>query len=370
MTGKEWITIKEKFNVFKYLSPSVEPEMVAAIDRQSTWSICNISLIACIFEMLGILVYMAMNGWKLDESNISGFNSAVFCAIFSLIVFLITKVMIKDRKISHINSLSVKIIFFVVYTLWAVQADMRHYAVGDQMLTFFTVQLLATCFITIEPLIGIPMVFAAYAGFYVAAYGERQAVGIDVYNFVLLAILSAVSMCVQYHTRLYLARKEKRLDTASHRDALTGLRNRLALEEDAKKICGKTILVYMIDIDYFKEINDHYGHVMGDEVLVETGSRLQSLYPDALCYRYGGDEFLILSEGDGSQNYAESEYHFDKQSSTGMRSISISIGSAMGNPQTTDEVFTLISSADKALYEAKARTHSPEYGGHDRRQRR
>jgi len=53
-----------------------------------------------------------------------------------------------------------------------------------------------------------------------------------------------------------------------------------------------------------------------------------------------------------------------------MRSISISIGSAMGNPQTTDEVFTLISSADKALYEAKARTHSPEYGGHDRRQRR
>lgn len=240
---------KEKHDLWQYLFPTIDPEIMTSIDRQSMRSIRNVSLAACILETLSILVFMTVGGWKFEGSNVTSFCSVGFCVVFSLIVFLLSRSMMKNRELPHSHSLIVKIIFFAVYTLWAVHADMRHYAAGDQMLTFFTVQLLAACFIMFEPYISILLVSAAYALFYIAAYYVRQAEGIEIFNFILLAILAVVGMCVQYHTHLYLAHKEKRLEEASHRDALTGLRNRLTLEEDVKRICGATVTAYMVDVD-------------------------------------------------------------------------------------------------------------------------
>jgi len=340
------------------------------MDRQSMRDIRNASLAACILETVFILVFMTLDGWKFEGSNLISFYSMGFCAVFSLIVFLFSRRMMKNKELIHWRSLIVKTGFFAVYTVWAIHADMRHYTAGEQMFTFFSVQMLAACFIMLEPVISIILVSAAYAGFYAAAYVIRQAEGIDIFNFIILAILSVIGMCVHFHTQLYLAQKEKRLTEASHMDSLTGLRNRLTLEEDVKKVCGTTLKAYMIDIDYFKEINDRYGHAMGDAILKETGNVLQELFPGALLYRYGGDEFLILSKGGDSHHYSEPSYSFKKQDSGREVTVSLSIGYAKGEPQSYEEVFDLISRADAALYEVKALTHSPEHGGHDRRQRR
>lgn len=344
--------------------------MITSIDRQSMRSIRNASLAACILEALFILVFMTLAGWKFEGSNLISFYSMGFCAVFSLIVFLLSRIMMKNKGLPHWQALTVKTLFYAVYTIWAIHVDIRHYMDGDQMVTFFTVQLLAACFIMIKPYISIILVAAAYAGLYLVAYNVRQAEGIDIFNFIILAILTAVGMGVHYHTQLYLAQKEQRLLEASHQDALTGLRNRLMLEEDVKDLCGTSIVAYMVDIDYFKEFNDQYGHAMGDEILQETGNILHQLYPNAFLYRYGGDEFLILNKGDASQNYAGESYTYKKQGHNGEIMICLSIGEAQGKPQTYEEMFSLISQADAALYAVKARTHSPEYGGHDRRHRR
>ncbi len=361
---------KGKHIIRNFLFPDTEPEWNTAMDWQSMRNISNVGLAACIFETLTILVFMTVEGWKFEGASLRSFYSVGFCALFSLIVFLLSKRMMKNQELSHRYSLIFKITFFVIFSIWAIQVDMRHYAAGDQMFTFYTVQLLVACFIMFEPWISIILVSAAYVGLYAAAYRIQRAEGIDIFNFALFAILTALCMCIQYHTQLYLIRKEERLNLASHRDALTGLRNRLALEEDAQKLFGKPLMLYMIDIDYFKELNDHFGHVLGDEILKETGLTLQKLYPGAMWYRYGGDEFLVLSTGDGSRNYTGQEYKFEKQSQGRTFAISLSIGSTQGEPQAYDELFVLISKADAALYEAKARTHSPEYGGHERRRRR
>ena len=358
-----------KHVVWKYFFPSVDAEMMSSIDRQSMQNIRNASLAVCILETLCILVFMTLGGWRFEGPNLASFISVSFCAVFSLIVFLLSKSMIKHKELPHWRFLVVKVVFYAVFSLWAVFADMRHYAVGDQMSTFFTVQLLAACFIMFEPFIGLILVSAAYGGLYAAAYSVQQAEGIDVFNFVILAILTAVGMCVQYHTQLYLAQKEKRLLESSRRDALTKLRNRLALEEDVNGLYGTTVVAYMVDIDYFKEFNDRYGHAMGDEILKEAGNVLRKLYPDALLYRYGGDEFLILSKCDDS-HYTGASYSFKINSPGQVLTVAISIGCAKGEPQSYGEMFDLISRADAALYATKVRTHSPEHGGHDRRQRR
>ena len=361
---------RERYTIWEYLFPSSDPKLTTSMDRQSMRSICNASLAASILETISIVAFLIRNHFQFDSDKLTVLHSVVFCAVFSFVIFLVSRKMMKDRKLSHISSLVFKVFFYAVYSIWGIFSDMRHYAIGEQMLTFHTVQMLMACFIQFEPLISIVLVTTAYSGLYMAAYAARQAEGIEIFKFILLAILTVVGMFIQYHTQLYLARKEERLKEISHRDALTGLRNRLALEEDAKRMHGKAITAYMIDIDYFKETNDRYGHVIGDEILKETGITLQNLYPEALCYRYGGDEFLVLSTGEESRNYDDEEYEFVKQSQKGVIRINLSIGVAKGEPQSYDELFALISEADAQLYKVKARTHSPEHGGHDRRRRK
>jgi len=360
-----------------YLFPALDRELTSTLDRQSMRNICNVSLAVCIFESLSILVFMTAEDWTFQGGTLISLISVGFCALFSLIGYLISRWMLKRRDLPHGTYVGFKIIFYAIYIVWAIHVDMRHYTTGDQMLTFFTVQLMMVCFVMFRPWLSVVLTVAAYAGLYAAALTIRQAEGVDIFNFAILMILSIVGMCVRFETQIYLARKEERLKADAvllekhmRQDALTGLQNRLALEEDAGKADGKPLSVYMIDINYFKEINDRHGHITGDAILKEVGAILRSLYPEARYYRYGGDEFLVLSGENPERNYAGMSYTFQKQTPSVRCDVTLSIGEAAGTPETYDAVFELISRADAALYAAKARTHSPELGGHDRRRRR
>ena len=105
--------------------------------------------------------------------------------------------------------------------------------------------------------------------------------------------------------------------------------------------------------------------VAGDRILQEVSETLKRLFPGAHYYRYGGDEFLVLSARPVAENYQSDTYAM-RPNSCGAKLL-LSIGNAQGAPETYEDLFALISRADKALYAVKERTHSPEYGGHDRR---
>ena len=89
----------------------------------------------------------------------------------------------------------------------------------------------------------------------------------------------------------------------SRTDELTGLLNREALRDDFKQYFGKALCVMICDIDQFKFYNDTYGHIRDDEIL----SVVSRLFQKHGVYRYGGDEFLIISfmPHDGFQHYVE-----------------------------------------------------------------
>ena len=217
--------------------------------------------------------------------------------------------------------------------------------------------------------------FQASSHWALSAQMAISAAGIQPLNFMVLALATIACNAVHYHSHIHSCEKEHRLkqsnqalEQASRRDGLTGLRNRLALEEDAAAADGRRTTAFMIDINYFKEINDRYGHTVGDQLLRKTSGILQDLFPSAACYRYGGDEFLVLTHKPAQDNYGANTYGFTHAESGAK--VSLSIGSAQGDPAGYDELFRLISLADKALYIVKKRTHSVEYGGHERRNRR
>ncbi len=81
-------------------------------------------------------------------------------------------------------------------------------------------------------------------------------------------------------------------------DGLTGLPGRRALDERLLELSGPYALA-MVDLDHFKQVNDRYGHDVGDQVLRRVASRLRSITGGGVAYRYGGEEFTVLFAGCG-----------------------------------------------------------------------
>jgi diguanylate cyclase (GGDEF)-like protein len=124
-----------------------------------------------------------------------------------------------------------------------------------------------------------------------------------VYDFCLQTLLgfSATTMWIErQYGRLQelgdeLARVHEETSTKLDRDPLTGLLNHSALSKRMENDEGFTGVVSVCDVDNFKDVNDRYGHLAGDEVLRNVGQLIRSLIStDNEAFRWGGDEFVIL----------------------------------------------------------------------------
>ncbi|EOC1314932.1 diguanylate cyclase [Cronobacter turicensis] len=149
-------------------------------------------------------------------------------------------------------------------------------------------------------------------------------------------------------------------------DSLTGLRNRYHLE-DALHACisqaeatGSPVSCLMIDIDYFKALNDQYGHDAGDAVLKEVARTIRAVPGDtAQVFRYGGEEFLVLLPGMAqAQAHALATRMLTQVGELSLRyngqeigPVSVSIGLATWPDHARRE--SLVKNADIALYLAK-----------------
>ena len=146
-------------------------------------------------------------------------------------------------------------------------------------------------------------------------------------------------------------------------DALTGLYNRRYLDSElaAIEIEQKPCLI-MIDVDYFKVINDKYGHQMGDRVLKAIAKRLQEKCKDnAIPFRFGGEEFSILMRGanladaihqaENIRRTLEKVSVIDRRSNQTIAGITASFGVA--SLETGMRRSDLLETADQRLYEAK-----------------
>lgn len=166
-----------------------------------------------------------------------------------------------------------------------------------------------------------------------------------------------------------LRKANKKLKRLAHTDDLTGLFNmrslyeRLDHEINRAKRFQRSVCVLMMDMDYFKSVNDQNDHLFGSYVLSEVGAILrQNIREIDLAARYGGDEFLvILTEVDqqGSIGFAERIRTVVEGKSFSHKGFSqkltVSIGLAFFNYKDSDiDARQLIRLADHALYEAKS----------------
>ncbi len=173
-----------------------------------------------------------------------------------------------------------------------------------------------------------------------------------------------------------LMQANKKLSELSRIDELTKLANRRFFNEHLKRvwdICirkSTPITVIMCDLDHFKKINDTFGHVAGDMVLVAVAEVLKSSVRRStdLVARYGGEEFIIIlfdaNEGVAIDLVSDIQeklksVEITTESADVIRDITLSFGICSHEPTKNDSVQECIEYADKALYKAKR-------GGRDR----
>ncbi len=164
--------------------------------------------------------------------------------------------------------------------------------------------------------------------------------------------------------RIQMLEKLKRLSIT---DGLTKLYNsryfynQLKIEIDRTERYQRPLSLLLLDIDKFKEYNDSYGHLEGDQVLIRLGQVIKScLRKMDTAYRYGGEEFTVILPETGGDEAAtvaeriraavETEF-FNPRKNGDTVNISISIGVTEYNLQ--EEIAVFVQRADKAMYQSK-----------------
>lgn len=190
------------------------------------------------------------------------------------------------------------------------------------------------------------------------------------YRFLLAyLVLFWVSFLVEYirfQTRLRLREAKDYLNIQAKTDELTGLSNRRGFKQYLGEVEQRTEMrdsfaVIVGDLDHFKQINDQYGHEVGDFVLREIAKALKSLVrSEDLIVRWGGEEFLLLlvdTDLNGAQILAEkirqtiSSTHY----STDQGKLAVSMSLGVDAQKVGGDLYATLGAADRAMYEAKRR---------------
>ena len=173
-------------------------------------------------------------------------------------------------------------------------------------------------------------------------------------------IYIVLTLTVLFIVSRLISKFQKKLIFLAKRDSLTGVLNRRAFDEKLRSYLlakeKKPFSIYLFDIDDFKKINDDFGHLFGDRILIIISSVFSDLIPGSIIARWGGDEFAGIIEYEKEKAYLlleEVRTVFDRYEEIRKAEVSISIG--LTEIRKKDDEESLLMRVDKALYRAKGR---------------
>lgn len=196
---------------------------------------------------------------------------------------------------------------------------------------------------------------------YLVSYTESKKILSILYDFKILVFLLVVIFTLGYLiVYRFLLQKEK-IENELHYDVLTHAYNRKFLNKNIASIIkslNKELLlgVVMVDIDFFKKVNDTYGHNIGDIVLKQFAAYINSsIRSEDLLIRWGGEEFIILIKTKSNKTLLRTAEHIRQriefESFDTVEKLTCSIGITLYIQN--EDIETTIQRADKALYLSK-----------------
>ena len=165
--------------------------------------------------------------------------------------------------------------------------------------------------------------------------------------------------------------ENEKVQRATVVDTLTGVGNRLALRVDIENYLDREICILLVDIDDFKHVNDFYGNDVGDLILVLTAKLLSKNFGAESCYRYGGDEFLVIvADPDREECVAKIRSLIEDRPVVDLYGEKVtadySIGYHFTNVSDPFELREKLVNADRLMYESKRAGKNRIFGDEDK----
>ena len=295
-----------------------------------------------------------------------------YALLFSCSVMLaVTGHLYRINKVRNIHVLELVLLLYYLSVLtFGLIKSLCTYNSGDHMMAFCTTCVLIFGFFEIKPLV--VLVLSSTDAMILQTLMMRESA--DKFRILSLVTFCACILFVSVSRYILavhnvnatvkaqnqadeLKRINQSLRQISSRDSLTGLYNRYSLRKNFDSYTGQTLVVMMLDVDDFKGFNDSYGHDTGDFILKSIAHILHYHGSRTDCYRYGGDEFLLISsinEDEFLVKFGAIEKDLQRIHLKGSsRNPTISGGYVYGECSGPDALRTMIRRADQLLYESK-----------------
>ena len=252
---------------------------------------------------------------------------------------------------------AVMIAFMLTFAVLWVAAEAGGSA-ERQAIFFSSLQFLLAALLVVDPLVSLVYFAAAFAFFGGTLAFTDQLTASMTRDLIYLACIDFAVCTVVYGLFVRAQERERDVSTQAHRDELTGAKNRHCLRDDFPTYLSEDIFVMLCDIDDFKYYNDNFDHSVGDDLLRQFYFALREAFGDECVYRYGGDEFLVVSVEFGSEEFRRKAQKVRSQiavSAVGEEEVGLTYsGGCVRGAASDNEAFRdMLHQADENLLEAK-----------------
>lgn len=287
-----------------------------------------------------------------------------------LLCGLLAHALLRSQRSAGAAGLAVQAAFCGIYLAFGAAASIEDVGVGNGIATYLAICMGTAVLSLVRPAFSALVFGGAFLVFWAILRSRAidptllASLQIQAISVVLIAQLISVMMWHQY-TRTVLLQRQ--LEFLAERDTLTGLYNRhkfmeLATQELARahRVPSETC-VLMVDLDFFKRINDQHGHPVGDLVLQQVAARLTAhVRSTDLLARMGGEEFIVLmphTDRAGALTLAEKLRTAVRERPLELPGLTVTMTASLGatgvHRQQQTTLDSLYATADQALYVAK-----------------
>lgn len=332
--------------------------------------------VAVIIIQLVFILFMFYTR-KNQQAPVSKFDLGISICFFciSLVFFIISIICRKIKNYNRTFASVVVLIYFISNFLYGTLISINEYIYGSPLYMLIAFTIFLPMMFYVKPIIAILSLICTYSGmiFCILAklnFDFKKLISVDfihVVTFFMMIGFFFMAYIIRYKDKVHSAKAgiklselNENLQIISMTDALTGLKNRHALSGDFDSYINKSIVVMMSDVDDFKFYNDTFGHDIGDKILSNLAKALSKTFESKFCYRYGGDEFLVIfpisreSKFKAKIDEWKSNIESVIYNSSSVKS-SCSCGYIYGKPESQAELNRMLQFADEELYEAKHR---------------
>lgn len=366
-----WHSFLDKMNVSAELKAAKTDPIHSKVDegrmRQNYLKLIPASFLVICIELCGMLYHL------FDDSNntLRFVYVAVFVAMLCT-TFLILLYMNQELSHSRVSQKTEHISSWLFWGLCTVSLMICSYIEARDTGTFLQYMiyvLLLSLLPVFRPIFSLPCFLVSFvAQLVIMLSTDAPFVSmLFVFGVTLFCILASYVKYSDYMANHIVL---ERLEQMAEYDELTHLLNRRGMQKRAEILLGYTtrigeaLTVAILDIDYFKNYNDTYGHEQGDRCLQLVAGCLSENFSrktDVVC-RYGGEEFLIIFVGENTARSAENLLRLQKSiAEMGLKSgkpdfnkfVTVSIGAVTVQPKFDGSLHLHLKNADENLYRAK-----------------